>query len=83
VVATSVGGVPEIVEDEVSALLVRPKDSVTMAGTIDRLFADQELRARLTQTAAGLIKSNHTPGQHTQALIAIYRDAINRRHLNT
>jgi glycosyltransferase involved in cell wall biosynthesis len=47
IVSTAVGGVPQIVEDEVDALLVPPGDAGALAGAITRLAADQELRKRL------------------------------------
>lgn len=47
VVATRVGGVPEIVEDAVTGLLVPPGDTDALAGALRRLAADPELRARL------------------------------------
>jgi hypothetical protein len=42
VVATSVGGIPELVEDGVSGLLVAPKDPAALAGAIGALVADGE-----------------------------------------
>ena len=47
VIATRVGGVPEIVEDGVNGLLVPPGDPAALAEAIRRFFADDELRARL------------------------------------
>jgi glycosyltransferase involved in cell wall biosynthesis len=47
VIATAVGGVPELVEDGVNGLLVPPADADATAEAIRRFFADAELRARL------------------------------------
>ncbi|MBU1978562.1 MAG: glycosyltransferase family 4 protein, partial [Gammaproteobacteria bacterium] len=52
VVSTDVGGVPFLVEDEKTALLVPPRDPKRMAEAILRLLHDQPLRERLVQ--AGL-----------------------------
>jgi len=52
VVATRVGGVPEIVEDGVNGLLVPPNDAAALALAIRRYFGDTELRARLQANAA-------------------------------
>jgi glycosyltransferase involved in cell wall biosynthesis len=48
VVATRVGGVPDMVEDGVSALLVPPDDPRSLGRAILELVRDDELRARLS-----------------------------------
>ena len=52
VIATRVGGVPEIVEDGVNGLLVPAGDAAALAAAIDRFFRDDELRGRLRANAA-------------------------------
>lgn len=47
VVATEVGGVPEIVRHEATGLLVPPRDTAALARAMSRLAADPALRARL------------------------------------
>jgi glycosyltransferase involved in cell wall biosynthesis len=47
VVATRVGGVPEIITDGEHGLLVPPDDPAALAEAIDRLLGDAALRARL------------------------------------
>ncbi len=51
VVATSVGGVPELIDDDVEGLLIPPGDSDALAGAFRRLAADPSLRHRLGQAA--------------------------------
>jgi glycosyltransferase involved in cell wall biosynthesis len=51
VVSTTVSGVPELVEDGHSGLLVEPDDAATLADAIERLRADPALAERLA--AAG------------------------------
>jgi glycosyltransferase involved in cell wall biosynthesis len=52
VIATAVGGVPEVVRDGVNGLLVSPGDPGALAAAIARFFADDVLRARLHEAAA-------------------------------
>jgi glycosyltransferase involved in cell wall biosynthesis len=52
VIATRVGGVPEVVEDGVNGLLVPPGDAAALAEALRRFFDDDELRARLAAAAA-------------------------------
>jgi glycosyltransferase involved in cell wall biosynthesis len=49
VVATRVGGNPEVIEDGVSGLLVPPRDSTALAAVIGRLLEDEELALGLGQ----------------------------------
>src|SRR4029079_18630506 len=51
VLATRVGGVPEVVRDGENGLLVPPGDVDAIAGAIGRLAADGELRAALASRA--------------------------------
>jgi len=51
VIATAVGGVPEVVRDGENGLLVAPGDPDALAGAIARFFADDGLRARLRDAA--------------------------------
>jgi len=51
IVATEVGGVPDVVEDGVEALLVAPGDPAALATALGRLLADDELRERLGRAA--------------------------------
>jgi glycosyltransferase involved in cell wall biosynthesis len=48
VVSTAVGGIPDLVEDGTSALLVPPDDPAAAASAIARLVGDPELSARLS-----------------------------------
>jgi glycosyltransferase involved in cell wall biosynthesis len=47
IVATRVGGVPEMIEDGVHGLLVEPQDPSAMAASIERLLADPDRAGEL------------------------------------
>ncbi len=51
IVASRVGGVPQVLEDEVDALLVPPGDPALLAQAMKRLASDPELRDRLGRQA--------------------------------
>jgi glycosyltransferase involved in cell wall biosynthesis len=51
VIATAVGGVPEVVHDGENGLLVPARDPHALADAIRRFFADDALRARLATAA--------------------------------
>jgi glycosyltransferase involved in cell wall biosynthesis len=52
VIATAVGGVPEVVRDGENGLLVPARDPERLAEAIERFFGDPELRTRLASAAA-------------------------------
>lgn len=49
VVATKIGGIPDIVQDEQTGLLVPPDDPAAAAAAIQRLLEEESLRKRLTE----------------------------------
>lgn len=56
VVATAVGGTPELVEHEHTGLLVAARDPAAMAAAIVRLMRDAGLRHRLSQSAREFVQ---------------------------
>jgi glycosyltransferase involved in cell wall biosynthesis len=76
IVATRVGGVPEIVEDEESALLVPVRDPRAMAEAVARILAKDELATMLTANAFTLAVTRHCPDTQTQSLIDLYDSVL-------
>jgi glycosyltransferase involved in cell wall biosynthesis len=56
VIATAVGGVPEVVHDGENGLLVPPRDPHALARAIRRFFGDDGLRARLAAAASSSVE---------------------------
>jgi|GEM_PF-552228 len=56
VIATRVGGIPDVIEDGVSGLLVQPKDAVAIAAAILKIFRNPELRGQLPANARQSVK---------------------------
>jgi glycosyltransferase involved in cell wall biosynthesis len=79
VVATAVGGVPEMVENNESALLVAPNDPPALAAAIARLLNDRDLAPRLISNAATLVETRFNPNNYTRSLVEIYREVIEGR----
>ncbi len=52
VVATAVGGLPEVIDDGVTGLLVPPGSPEQIAGAVGRLLDDRELRERIGRAAS-------------------------------
>lgn len=56
VVATNVGGIPDLIESEHTGLLIQPGDAQSLADAIERMAADQQLRQQLQANAKQKIK---------------------------
>jgi glycosyltransferase involved in cell wall biosynthesis len=76
VVATSVGGIPEIVTDRESALLANPGDPDGLARAISEILTSPALAARLTQHARLLVEMHHAPDSRIRALCALYEEIL-------
>lgn len=81
-VATAVGGVPEMVADHESALLVPQNDSPSLAAAISNLLADKVLAQRLSTNASTLVDTRFNPENYARSLIKIYREVIERRRVH-
>jgi len=74
-VGTRIGGTPEAVEDERTALLVERSDPQALALAISRLLDDAALRQRLGTGARALATERFAPAVVVEGLRAAYRDA--------
>jgi glycosyltransferase involved in cell wall biosynthesis len=72
VVASRIGGIPEIVHHEQEALLVPPGDRVTLADAIRRVLEDAPLRARLIHQAQRCILTRHSPVARAERIFQVY-----------
>ncbi|MGA3058020.1 MAG: glycosyltransferase [Candidatus Limnocylindrales bacterium] len=75
VVATGVGGIPEIVVDGQTGLLVPPEDPRALAEAIRRLAGDRDLRHRLGKAGRERIESLFAWQRCVDLMVGVYRDA--------
>jgi glycosyltransferase involved in cell wall biosynthesis len=76
VVATAVGGIPEVVTDEVSALLVPPRDSHALARALARVLTDPDLAARLSDGGRRRALESYSAAVIAQRVDAIYSELL-------
>jgi glycosyltransferase involved in cell wall biosynthesis len=72
VVASRVGGIPDIVRDGVDGLLVDPRDRAGLVVALHRLTTDPELRARLGASARRRVAERFTVEHCTRSLLDVY-----------
>ncbi len=72
VVATDVGGVPEMVDHERTGLLVPPRDPVALGTAIARLLTDHPLADILARAGHDFVHANFSLDHMVTAVAAIY-----------
>jgi glycosyltransferase involved in cell wall biosynthesis len=73
VIATTVGGIPTLVEDGVTGALVSPSDPQALANAIGRLAASEELRRRLGDAGRRRAQAEFRPERTAQRYVELYR----------
>ena len=76
VVATSVGGVPEMALAEESALLVPPHEPRLLANALHRLLSSPELAQTLRANASARVASHFSHQSYAESLIRIYQEIV-------
>lgn len=72
IVATSAGGIPEVVEDRVNGLLVPPRDAHALAAAIVRALKDENLRERMAEAGFARVNERFSVDQMVRATAAVY-----------
>ncbi len=76
VVATHIGGIPEMVRDGETGFLVEPRDAVAMADRIQRLVDDPDLGESMGEAGRRVACEEYDGGRAIDALENLYRDAM-------
>lgn len=76
VMASNVGGVPDLVEDQVTGLLTRPDSAGSMRGAIEKLLTDPALVSRLVQNGRRQARERFHPRAVAERHLEIYREVL-------
>ena len=74
VVATSVGGLPDLVEDGSNGFLVEPENPGGMAAALRTLVRDSEKRTQMRQASYALVTAHYDLAQLVDHLVKIYAE---------
>lgn len=72
-IAAAVGGVPEVVEHDVTGWLFAPGDVPALAAALERLLDDEELRDRLRRTGLERVARAGTLQRQAEAFASVLR----------
>jgi glycosyltransferase involved in cell wall biosynthesis len=79
VVATTAGGIPEVVVDGVTGLLVPPRDDQALAGAIVRLLRDDDLRGRMGAAGLERVRESFSAERMVSDTVAVYEQVLSER----
>ena len=74
VVATQVGGVPEMIENGRTGLLVPPRDATALAAAIVRILTDHPLADMVARAGHDFVHANFSVEHMVDAVSAIYEE---------
>ena len=72
-IATSVGGIPELIYDKKNGLLLSPGDIAKLEEILASLLYDHTLRQKIGQSAYGTIKNSYSLESYLDRLEKLYR----------
>ncbi|MCA1619133.1 MAG: glycosyltransferase [Acidobacteria bacterium] len=76
VVATAVGGVPEVAADGETALLVPARDPRAFAAALSRVLSDDALARTLAANASARVASDFSPEARARSLVEFYSGLV-------
>ena len=74
VIATEVGGIPTMIEDGISGILIKPRDVVSLREGIVKLVNDPDLCKRLSDMAYAKVSKDFNIDNTVDSLIRIYEE---------
>jgi L-malate glycosyltransferase len=78
VIVSNVGGLPEVVMNEVTGFLVPPKDPIATSLKIEKLMNDTELRLRMGKAGRDFVNNNYNWKDSIIQMINIYTDILGK-----
>ncbi len=76
IVATNVGGIPEIIRNDREGLLVNPGNSLQLAEAISQMFSDPSGRQNFGINARKRVEKKFTWEKNASTTLELYRNMI-------
>lgn len=75
-IVTNMGGLPEIIMNDVNGYVIKVKDFETLASHIEHLLAVERVRERLGLTGRQMVTTHYTKGIMTKCHLDIYKRVL-------
>lgn len=83
VIGSRVGGIPEVIQHEVTGLLVPTRDPAALGEAIQRIFNDGELRTKIVTAARAQVESQNCISAMCERLESLYEAQMKKSLTNS
>jgi len=83
VIASRVGGTPEIIKDDINGVLVEPKNVEQLADAIVRILRDKNLARSMGRSGRLTVEAKFTWNCTAKELLSVYQELLIRKGLNS
>ena len=73
-IASKVGGIPEIIKDGETGILVKPEDEKELAQALETLIADPQLREKMAEKGFLRVKENFSAKEMAEKYEKLYEE---------
>lgn len=80
VVVSNVGGLPEVVEDEVTGMIIPPRSPEKTAEAIEKLVLDENLRVMMGENGRQRVKKLYDLDSNVKQMINVYERTLQRQN---
>jgi glycosyltransferase involved in cell wall biosynthesis len=78
IIATNIGGIPEIITDGNEGMLIPKANSEILAESINKVLEDEKLRSKLIQNAYRKVQKEYSIERYTISLFNLYFNILNK-----
>lgn len=79
VIATEVGGIPEVVVNGRTGFLVKPADSGEIEQKLSKLIEDKALREKMGKEGRKFVEENYDWNDSVEQMYRLYKDILNKK----
>ena len=78
VIVSNIGGLPEVVEDGITGLIVKPNDLESTTAAIEKLILSKELREKLGRAGRERVIKFFNWDENVNSMLNIYHEIVNK-----
>lgn len=76
VVVSNIGGLPKVVEDDVTGFVVPPRNPEATVEAVEKIVIGSELRRKLSTNARSFVLNNYNRSDNLQLIVDVYKQAV-------